>query len=61
MRKRVLRLQGTKWTVPVGAAGGRVFRIGKLPINVQIGAYYNVVTPQYGADWQLRTQLTPVL
>ena len=49
---------GTKWTVPVGAAAGRVFRLGKLPINVQIGAYYNIVKPTYAGDWQLRTQLT---
>jgi len=40
---------------------GRVFRIGKLPVNALVGAYYNVVTPQYGADWQLRTQVTASL
>src|SRR5208337_1705108 len=49
---------GTKWTVPVGANAGRVFKVGKLPINVLLGAYYNIVKPQYGAAWQLRTQLT---
>ena len=49
---------GTKWTVPVGADAGRVFRVGKLPINLQVGAYYNLVKPTYGGDWQLRTQLT---
>ena len=49
---------GTKWTVPIGADAGRVFKVGKLPINVLIGAYYNLVKPTYGGDWQLRTQLT---
>ena len=49
---------GTKWTVPVGANAGRVFKVGKLPINLLLGAYYNLVKPQYGAEWQLRTQLT---
>jgi hypothetical protein len=49
---------GRKWTVPVGANAGRVFKIGKQPINVLFGAYYNLVTPQYGPDWQLRTQVT---
>ena len=44
--------------LPVGANVGRVFRVGKLPINLLIRAYYNVVKPQDGADWQLRTQMT---
>ncbi len=30
---------------------------GKLPVNFLLGAYYNVVTPQYGARWQLRSQI----
>jgi hypothetical protein len=49
---------GRKWTVPVGANVGRVFKIGPQPVNVSAGAYYNLVTPQYGPDWQLRTQVT---
>ncbi len=49
---------GTKWTVPIGGGAGRVFRIGKLPINFSMAAYYNLVKPQFGADWQWRTQLT---
>ena len=49
---------GTKWTVPIGANAGRVIRIGKLPVNFQIGAYYNVVTQQFGPRWQLRSQVT---
>lgn len=49
---------GRKWTVPVGANVGRVFKVGSQPINVSVGAYYNIVTPEYGPDWQLRTQLT---
>jgi hypothetical protein len=49
---------GTKWTVPIGGGAGRVVKIGKLPVNFMVGAYYNVVRPEYGADWQLRTQVT---
>ena len=31
----------------------------KLPINLQLGAYYNAVHPsQTGPSWQLRSQLT---
>ena len=39
---------GTIWTVPIGAQAGRVIRIGKLPVNLLLGAYYNIVKPQYG-------------
>jgi hypothetical protein len=49
---------GTKWTVPIGGGAGRVFRVGKLPVNISLAAYYNLVKPQYGADWQLRSQVT---
>ncbi len=49
---------GTKWTVPIGAQVGRIIRIGKLPVNLLLGTYYNVVKPTYGADWQLRSQIT---
>ncbi len=47
------------WTLPVGADVGRVIKIGgKLPVNFQIGAYYNALRPQFGPTWQLRTQVT---
>lgn len=45
------------WTVPLGGGIGHIFHLGKLPVNTQIGGYYNVVTPDYGADWQLRVQV----
>ena len=49
------------WTLPVGALAGRVIKIGgKLPINLSFGAHYNAVRPQYGATWQLHTQLTVI-
>lgn len=45
------------WTVPLGGGVGHIFKIGgKLPLNTQIGAYYNVVTPTYGPNWQVRLQ-----
>ena len=31
---------------------------GKLPVNFTLGAYYNALGPEYGATWQLRTQVT---
>ena len=45
------------WTVPFGGGVGRIFRIGKQPLNAQVSAYYNVEKPTSGADWQLRLQL----
>jgi hypothetical protein len=29
----------------------------KQPVNMQASAYYNLVAPDNGADWQLRLQL----
>ena len=46
-----------RWTVPLGAGIGRIFHLGKLPVNTQFGAYYNVVHPDDGANWQLRLQV----
>jgi hypothetical protein len=46
-----------RWTVPVGGGVGKIQRFGKLPINFQLQAFYNVVTPDNGADWQLRFQV----
>jgi hypothetical protein len=43
--------------LPVGFAIGRLFKVGKLPINIQLGAYNNDMTPQFGARWQTRFQI----
>jgi hypothetical protein len=43
------------WTVPIGGGVGKVQRLGKLPVNIRLAAYYNVLTPKdMGADWQFR-------
>ncbi len=46
-----------RWTVPFGGGVGKIFTIGKQPVNAQVSAYYNVEKPEYGPDWQLRLQL----
>ena len=46
-----------RWTVPLGMGIGQIMKIGKQPVNLQASAYYNVETPDNGADWQLRLQL----
>jgi hypothetical protein len=48
---------GAKWTVPVGGGFGRLFKVGELPVNMQLAAYYNVETPRGEAKWQARFQV----
>lgn len=49
---------GEKWTIPFGGGFGKLFRIGKLPVNTSISAYYNVEKPDIlGPRWQLRCQV----
>ena len=45
-----------RWTVPIGGGIGKIHRIGKLPVNLQLAAFYNVETPDGGPEWQLRFQ-----
>ncbi len=52
---------GQKWIVPLGAGVGKLFRLGKLPVNAQVGAYYNIVKPDIGPDWQVRLQVQFIL
>jgi hypothetical protein len=46
-----------QWTVPMGGGVGKLFKIGRLPVNTQIGAYYNVVRPDFANNWQIRAQV----
>ncbi|MGA8279799.1 MAG: hypothetical protein WB853_02795 [Desulfobacterales bacterium] len=39
-----------------GGGVGKIVHFGRLPVNLQLQAYYNVATPDNGADWQLRFQ-----
>jgi len=48
---------GERWTIPIGGGVGKIFHLGKLPVNAQISAYYNVERPEYGANWQIRAQV----
>ena len=43
------------WTVPVGGGAGRIVRMGRLPVNLSLAAFYNVVEPDdIGPQWSLR-------
>lgn len=46
-----------RWTLPLGAGVGKIIKLGKLPLNIQLSAYDNVVKPEHSADWQLRFQV----
>jgi hypothetical protein len=48
---------GQRWTVPIGGGVGKIFHLGKLPVNTQLSAYYNVVRPDFQANWQIRAQV----
>jgi hypothetical protein len=47
---------GNVWTIPLGMGVGRIVRTSLVPINLLAAAYYNVVQPDSGADWQLQIQ-----
>jgi hypothetical protein len=47
---------GNKWTVPLGMGVGQIVRFGKLPVNLQASAYYNIERPDYAAKSQVRLQ-----
>ncbi len=42
-----------KWTVPLGGGIGRIFNIGKQPVNARLRAYYNVVRPDAAPEWSV--------
>jgi hypothetical protein len=46
-----------QWTVPLGGGVGKLFKIGRLPVNTQIGAYYYVVKPDFAPNWSIRAQV----
>jgi hypothetical protein len=50
---------GGQWLVPFGGGLGKVHHVGRQPINGQISAYVNAVTPDGvpSPSWQLRVQL----
>jgi len=48
---------GQQWTVPLGGGVGKIFHLGRLPVNTQLSGYYNVVHPDFGANWQVRFQV----
>ncbi|MGD0230935.1 MAG: neuromedin U [Syntrophorhabdales bacterium] len=50
-----------QWTVPFGGGVGKIFKIGKLPFNANVQAFYNVERPGIGPDWSIRGQIALLL
>ncbi|HTO73977.1 MAG TPA: hypothetical protein VMJ30_09160 [Gemmatimonadales bacterium] len=50
---------GNKWLVPFGAGVGKIFRLGKLPLNGQVQGFFNPIRPDQppSATWELRFQV----
>ncbi len=48
---------GNEWNIPFGGVVGKIFKLGKLPINAQAGGFYNAVRPDGGAQWSTRVQV----
>jgi hypothetical protein len=50
-------VSGQKWIVPFGGGAGKVFKLGKQPININAQVYNNVARPDGWGDWQARLQV----
>jgi hypothetical protein len=51
-----------RWTVPVGVAVGKVLKLGRLPVKVQLAGQYMPIRPDnVGQEWNIQLQLTPVI
>jgi hypothetical protein len=53
-----LASSGQELPLPIGGGFARVFRVGKLPVNVSLTSYYNVVRPDFGLTWLFQSELT---
>lgn len=49
---------GQQWTVPIGGGFGKLFAIGKRPINANLQAYYMVESPDIAPDWNMALTFT---
>jgi hypothetical protein len=51
-----------QWTAPMGGGIGKLLKLGgRLPVNTQLAAYYNVVRPEFAGNWQFRAQIQVLL
>jgi len=53
---------GNKILFPIGGGVAKAFRIGSMPVKVNLEAYYYTESPDaFGPEWQINFSITPVL
>ena len=51
-----------RWTVPIGVAIGKVVKLGKLPVKIQLAGQYMPIRPDnVGQEWNIQLNLSPVI
>jgi hypothetical protein len=51
-----------RFTVPVGLGVGKLIKLGKLPVKIQLQGQYSVIHPDdHGQRWNFQLQVTPVI
>jgi hypothetical protein len=50
------------WAAPAGGGFGKISKIGKQPVNTQVGLYHNFATPENlpSGNWSPRPQVRPL-
>ena len=50
------------WTVPIGLGLGKVVKLGRLPVKIQLAVQYMPVHPRIsGQEWNVQVSITPVI
>ena len=50
------------WTVPIGLGVGKVVKLGRLPVKIQLSVQYMAVHPQVsGQEWNVQLLIAPVI
>jgi hypothetical protein len=53
---------GNQWSVPVGLWGAKTIKVGRMPVNIRLGAEYFVASPDtFGQRAMIRLQIQPVI
>lgn len=50
--------ENEQWTIPLNAFVSQVFKVGKLPVSLQVGGRYYAETPTGGPEWGIRATFT---
>jgi hypothetical protein len=54
--------QDNRFTVPIGLGVGKLVKLGRLPVKIQLQGQYSVIHPDdCGQHWNFQLQVTPVI